>query len=53
VPEPNGWELLGEWRRLMGSVLASAASVGRRAERPRRLLDPMQRQLELVEEVLN
>lgn len=51
-PEPSGWELLGEWRRLMDSVPASAASLGGRAELPRRLLDPMQRQLELVEEVL-
>jgi hypothetical protein len=44
--------LLAEWRRLMESVVASAASVGGRAELPRRLLEPMQRQLELVQEVL-
>src|SRR5450755_3900638 len=36
----------------MESVVASAASVGGRAELPRRLLEPMQRQLELVQEVL-
>jgi hypothetical protein len=52
VPELSGRELLAEWRRLMESVVASAASVGGRAELPRRLLEPMQRQLELVQEVL-
>jgi len=44
--------LLAEWRRLMDSLVASAASLGGRAELPRRLLEPMQRQLELVQEVL-
>ena len=52
MPELSGRELLAEWRRLMESVVASAASVGGRAELPRRLLEPMQRQLELVQEVL-
>jgi len=51
VPELSGRELLAEWRRLMDSVVASAASVGGRAELPRRLLEPMQRQLEIVQEV--
>jgi hypothetical protein len=36
----------------MDSMVASVASVGGRAELPRRLLEPMQRQLELVQEVL-
>ena len=36
----------------MDSVVASAASVGDRAELPRQLLEPMQRQLELVQEVI-
>jgi len=36
----------------MDSVVASAASVGGRAELPRQLLEPMQRQLELVQEVI-
>jgi hypothetical protein len=52
VPELSGRELLGEWRKLMDSVVASAASVGGRAELPRQLLEPMQRQLELVQEVI-
>jgi hypothetical protein len=51
VPELSGRELLAEWRKLMDSVIASAASVGGRAELPRRLLEPMQRQLEIVQEV--
>ncbi len=52
MPELSGRELLGEWRKLMDSVVASAASVGGRAELPRQLLEPMQRQLELVQEVI-
>ena len=51
MAELSGRELLGEWRKLMDSVVASAASVGGRSELPRRLLEPMQRQLELVQEV--
>jgi hypothetical protein len=36
----------------MDSVVASAASLGGRAEVPRQLLEAMQRQLELVQEVV-
>ena len=36
----------------MDSVVASAASAGSRAELPRQLVEPMQRQLELVQEVI-
>ncbi|MGZ4179819.1 MAG: hypothetical protein ACXVUL_03920 [Solirubrobacteraceae bacterium] len=49
----SGRELLGEWRKLMDSLLASAASVGGRAEIPRQLLEPMQRQVELLQEVID
>jgi hypothetical protein len=52
VPDLSGRELLGEWRRLMDSVVASAASVGGRAEIPRQLLEPMQRQVQLLGEVI-
>ena len=52
MPELSGRELLREWRKVMDSVVASAASVGGRAELPRQLLEPMQRQLELVQEVI-
>jgi hypothetical protein len=36
----------------MDSVVASAASLGGHSELPRQLLEPMQRQLELVQEVI-
>jgi hypothetical protein len=36
----------------MDSVVASAASVGGRAEIPRQLLEPMQRQVQLLQEVI-
>lgn len=52
VPDLSGRELLGEWRKLMDSVVASATSVGGRTEIPRQLLEPMQRQIELLQEVI-
>jgi hypothetical protein len=52
VPDLSGSELLGEWRKLMDSVVASAASIGGRTEIPRQLLEPMQRQIELLQEVI-
>ncbi len=53
MPERSGRDLLNEWRRLMEGMVASAASLGGRAELPRALVDPMQRQLELLEEVID
>jgi hypothetical protein len=52
VPELSGRELLREWQRVMDSMVASASSVAGRSELPRQLLDPMQRQLELVQEIV-
>jgi hypothetical protein len=52
VPELSGRELLNEWRRLMDSVVASAASVAGHSDLPGDLLGAMQRQLELVGEVI-
>lgn len=52
MPDLSGRELLGEWRKLMDSMVSSAASVGGRAEIPRQLLEPMQRQIELLQEVI-
>lgn len=52
MPELSTRELLAEWQRVMDSVVASAASVGGRAPIPRQLVEPMQRQLELVQEVI-
>jgi len=53
VTEPNGRDLLNEWRRLMDSVVASAASVAGRSSLPGDLLGAMQRQVELVQEVVD
>lgn len=52
MPELSGRELLHEWQRLMESVVASAGSVAGHAELPRQLVEPMERQLELVQEVI-
>jgi hypothetical protein len=53
VSEPGGNELLNEWRRLMDSVLASAGSVAGRSPVPRELLRASQRQIELLQEVVD
>ena len=52
MPELSGRELLREWKKLMDSVVASATSVAGRATPPRELVEPMQRQLELLQEVI-
>jgi hypothetical protein len=52
MPDLSGLDLLGEWRRLMDGLMSSAASVGKQAELPRQLLEPMQRQVQLVQEVI-
>lgn len=49
MPDLGGLDLLGEWRKVMNTLVTSA---GGRAELPRALLEPMQRQLELVQEVI-
>jgi hypothetical protein len=46
VPEIGGHDLLREWEAAMRSL------AGRSAELPRQLLGPMQKQVELVQEVL-
>jgi len=48
----GGRELLREWRKLMDSVVDSAASVAGRGEVPQKLLKAMQHQLQLVEAVI-
>jgi hypothetical protein len=52
LPELGGRELLDEWRKLMDSVVSSAGSVAGRSELPRQLLEPMRKQLELMQEVV-
>jgi hypothetical protein len=52
VPELNPRELLHEWRQLMDGVIASAAATTGRTDLPGDLLGAMQRQLELVQELV-
>lgn len=52
MPDLSGRELLREWQQVMDSVLSAAASVGGAAGVSRQLLDPMQRQIELVQELI-
>lgn len=52
MPEPTGRELLDEWRRLMDSMLRSAASVPGRSDLTRDLLRATQRQLTLIQDVV-
>lgn len=58
MPELSGRELLNEWQRAMQSMIGSAATVAGKAgqagkaEIPAQLLEPMQRQLELVQELV-
>ena len=48
----SGRELLHEWQRLMQGVAESAASTAGRTALPHQLVEAMQRQTQLVEEVL-
>jgi hypothetical protein len=52
MPDLSGHELLDEWRKLMDSAIASAASVAGRSDLPRELLKASQRQVELLQEVI-
>jgi hypothetical protein len=52
VAELSGRDLLREWQKLMESVLSSAASAAGRPDLPRQLVEPMQRQLQLLEELI-
>jgi hypothetical protein len=45
MPDFSGRDLLGEWRKVMESIAG-------RADIPHQLLDPMQKQIELVQEVI-
>lgn len=52
MAELSGRELLHEWQRLMESVFTSAASLAGRSQLPRQLQDAMERQVELLGEIL-
>ena len=52
MSELSGRELLREWQRLMDSLVATATSAAGHHDLPRQLVEPIQRQLELVQEVI-
>jgi hypothetical protein len=52
VPELSGSELLREWQRLMEAVVSAAGSIAGSPDLPRELVEPMQRQLELLREII-
>jgi hypothetical protein len=54
VPEISGHDLVREWKSAMQSVLSVATSAGgRSSELTEQLVAPMQRQLEIVQNVLD
>ncbi len=53
MPDLNGRELLDEWRRVMDSVVHSAASAAGRPELPGELLEAMQSQMALMQRVVD
>ncbi len=52
VPELSGRELLREWRKLTDAMVDAVTSLAGQSEIPRQIAEPMKRQLELVEELL-
>jgi hypothetical protein len=53
VAELNGRELLSEWRQVMESVVSSAAAAAGRSELPGDLVRVSQRQLELLQAIVD
>jgi hypothetical protein len=51
MPDLSGRDLLHEWRRVVDGLMEQAASGSERVL-PRQLLEPMQRQLELMQEIV-
>ncbi|HEX5224595.1 MAG TPA: hypothetical protein VFW29_05640 [Solirubrobacteraceae bacterium] len=52
MAEPSGRDLLSEWRQVMESVISGAAAAAGRSELPRELIRASQRQLELVQQIV-
>jgi hypothetical protein len=48
----SGGDLLREWQSVVEAVVGAAASMTGQRDLPRQLLDPLQRQFELMEEIL-
>ncbi len=53
MPDLHGRDLLREWRQMMEAVIASATSATARKDLPGELVGAMQRQLELVQEIVD
>ena len=53
MPDLSGRELLREWQRLMESLASAAGSIAGRPELPSELVEPMQRQLDLLGEIVD
>ena len=49
---PDGRDILREWQDAMQSIAGTARATAGRTELPKALLTPMQRQLELLQEVV-
>jgi hypothetical protein len=52
MPELSGRELVQEWRRLMDAMLDAVTAITGRQEVPAQIVEPLQRQLELVQELI-
>jgi len=52
MPDFSGRDLLREWEKGMQAMVDAATSLTGRPELPSQLLEPMQRQLELVQQVV-
>lgn len=52
MAERSGPDLLREWQKRMESLVSAATSVAGHAELPRQLVGPMERQLELLQQVV-
>lgn len=52
MPDLSGSDLLREWRKALDAVTSAVGSVAGRAELPEQLQSAMQRQLELVGELI-
>ena len=53
MPEVTGQDLVREWRELTDSMVAAFRSASGQAPLPRQIVEPMQRQLELVGELMD
>ncbi|HXR28401.1 MAG TPA: hypothetical protein VN772_02400 [Solirubrobacteraceae bacterium] len=53
MPELSGRELLSEWRKVMDSVISTAASAAGRPDLPAELMRATQRQLELLQQLVD